>query len=95
MFLLSPFELDNMLTLDVSDVWMNSKVFGETGPAPERPLSDPVTLYRAISITNCSSIYAAAPPPYHYLTGKSLVMTFTNHPNIIQAINVGKFPQSV
>jgi hypothetical protein len=63
MFLLSPFELDSVLTPDISDVWLNSKVLVEIAPAPEGPLSDPVTLYQAISITNCSSIYAAAPPP--------------------------------
>jgi hypothetical protein len=67
---------------------MNSKVLAKTSPAPEGPWSDSVTLYQATPITNGSSIYAAVPHPYYDLTGKSLVVTFTNYPNVIQAINV-------
>jgi hypothetical protein len=67
---------------------MNSKVLAKTSPAPEGPWSDAVTLYQATPITDGSSIYAAVPHPYHDPTGKSLVVTFTNHPNVIQAINV-------
>lgn len=71
---------------------MNNKVLAKTAPAPEGPWSDPVTLYQATPITSGSSIYAAVPHPYYDPTGKSLVVTFTNHPNVIQAINVVRAP---
>jgi beta-xylosidase len=67
---------------------MNSKVLAKTALSPEGPWSDPVTLYQATPITSGSSIYAAVPHPYHDPTGKSLLVTFTNHPNVIQAIKV-------
>jgi len=67
---------------------MNSKVLVKTAPAPEGPWSETTTLYQATPITKGSSIYAAVPHPYNDLTGKTLVVTFTNHPNLIQAIRV-------
>jgi hypothetical protein len=67
---------------------MNSKVLAKTSPAPEGPWSDPVTLYQATPITSGSTIYAAIPHPYYDPSGKSLVVTYTNHPNVIQAIKV-------
>ena len=67
---------------------MNSKVLAKTAPAPEGPWSDAVTLYQATPLTNGSSIYAAVPHPYFDPAGKSLVVTFTNHPNVIQAVNM-------
>jgi Domain of unknown function (DUF4185) len=71
-----------------SDNWMNSKVLAKTAPAPEGPWSEPITLYQAKPLTKGSSIYAAVPHPYYDTTGKTLVVTFTNHPNTIQAIRV-------
>lgn len=59
-----------------------------TADKPEGPWSESVTLYEATPITEGSSIYAAAPQPYFDTTGKTLVVTFTNNPNCIQAINV-------
>lgn len=75
---------DNM-TLDS---WMNSKVLAQTAPAPEGPWSDPVTVFQATPITNGSSIYSPAPHTYYDPSGKTLVVTYTNDPNCIQAINV-------
>ena len=70
---------------------MNSKVLARAAFAPEGPWSDPITLYQATPITAGSSIYAAAPQPQYDSTGKTLVVTFTNHPNVIQAIKVVRF----
>jgi hypothetical protein len=67
---------------------MNNKVLAQVAYAPTGPWSDPVTLYQATPITNGSSIYAAVPHPYHDETGKTLVVTFTNHPNLIQAAKI-------
>ena len=74
--------------IPVLDNWMNNKVLVKTAPAPEGPWSAAITLYQATPITKGSSIYAAAPHPYYDLTGKTLVVTFTNHPNVIQAVRV-------
>jgi beta-xylosidase len=70
------------------DNWMNSKVLAKTASAPEGPWSEPITLYQATPISAESSIYAAIPHPYYDLSGKTLVITFTNHPNVVQAIKV-------
>jgi hypothetical protein len=70
------------------DTWMNSKVLMKTAQQPEGPWSDAMTLYQATPLTNGSSIYAAVPHPYFDETGKTLVVTFTNHPNTIQAVRV-------
>lgn len=67
---------------------MDNKVLAQTAPAPEGPWSGPVTLFQATPITQGSSIYSAAPQPQYDVTGKTLVVTFTNFPNVIQAINV-------
>ncbi|EXJ55494.1 hypothetical protein A1O7_08421 [Cladophialophora yegresii CBS 114405] len=68
--------------------WMNSKVLLKTAQRPEGPWSDPITLYQATPLTDGSSIYAAVPHPYFDESGKSLVVTFTNHPNTIQAVRI-------
>ena len=70
------------------DNWMDNKVLAKTADKPEGPWSEPITLYQATPITAGSSIYAAAPQPYFDSTGKTLVVTFTNHPNCIQGIRV-------
>ena len=67
---------------------MNSKVLLKTAQLPEGPWSDPITLYQATPLTEGSSIYAAVPHPYYDETGKTLVVTFTNHPNTIEAVRV-------
>jgi beta-xylosidase len=67
---------------------MNSKVLVKTAQKPEGPWSDSITLVQATPITNGSSIYAAVPHPYFDESGKTLVVTFTNHPNCIQAVKV-------
>jgi hypothetical protein len=74
--------------LTFRDNWMNNKVLAKVAYSPTGPWSDPVTLYQATPITNGSSIYAAVPHPYYDESGKNLVVTFTNHPNLIQAVNV-------
>lgn len=77
-----------LLNADPSDNWMNNKVLAKVAYTPTGPWSDPVMLYQATPITNGSSIYAAVPHPYYDESGKNLVVTFTNHPNLIQAVNV-------
>ena len=67
---------------------MNNKVLAKVAYKPEGPWSDPVTIYQATPITKDSSIYVAVPHPYYDESGKSLVVTFTNHPNVIQAVNI-------
>ena len=67
---------------------MNSKVLAKVAQHPVGPWSDPVTLYQATPITEGSSAYAAIPHPYFYEDGKQLIVTFTNHPNLIQAARV-------
>lgn len=71
---------------------MNNKVLAKVARTPTGPWSEPVTLYQATPITNGSSIYAAVPHPYYDQTGKSLVVTFTNHPNLIQAVKLVSRP---
>lgn len=70
------------------DNWMDNKVLAMTAQKPEGPWSEAVTLYQATPITAGSSIYAAVPHPYYDVTGRTLVVTFTNHPNCIQAIKI-------
>ncbi|ETI21056.1 hypothetical protein G647_07399 [Cladophialophora carrionii CBS 160.54] len=70
------------------DNWMNSKVLLKSAQRPEGPWSDPITLYQARPLTDGSSIYAAVPHPYFDESGKTLVVTFTNHPNTIQAVRI-------
>ncbi|KIV80939.1 hypothetical protein PV11_08404 [Exophiala sideris] len=70
------------------DNWMNSKVLMKTAQRPEGPWSDATTLYQATPITNGSSIYAAVPHPYFDESGQTLVVTFTNHPNVVQAVKI-------
>lgn len=71
-----------------TDNFMSSTVLAQTAPAPAGPWSQPIALHKQKPITNGSTIYAAAPHPYYDLTGKTLVVTFTNHPNTIQAIRI-------
>ncbi|KAJ9613216.1 hypothetical protein H2200_003158 [Cladophialophora chaetospira] len=78
----------NCLLFIYCDNWMNSKVLMKTAERPEGPWSDPITLYQATPLTNGSSIYAAVPHPYYDESGKTLVVTFTNHPNTIQAVRI-------
>lgn len=67
---------------------MNNKVLAKVAYTPTGPWSDAITLYQATPITNDSSIYAAVPHPYYDESGRTLVVTFTNHPNTIQAAKI-------
>lgn len=67
---------------------MNSKVLIKTAIAPEGPWSESITAYQATPIMKGSSIYAAIPHPYYDESGKTMIITFTNHPNVIQAIKI-------
>ncbi|RMZ88748.1 hypothetical protein DV736_g4021, partial [Chaetothyriales sp. CBS 134916] len=72
-----------------SDNFWNSRVQVVTAPSPEGPFTtQPVLLYQAKPITEGSTTYAAVPHPYFDHSGKTLVVTFTNHPNTIQAVRV-------
>ena len=67
---------------------MNSKILLKTAQRPEGPWSDAFTMYEATPLVNGSAIYAAVPHPYYDQDGDTLVVTFTNHPNTIQAIRI-------
>ncbi|RMZ75339.1 hypothetical protein DV738_g5531, partial [Chaetothyriales sp. CBS 135597] len=76
------------ISLAADNFW-NSKVQVVAAPSPEGPFTtQPVMLYQAKPMTQGSTTYAAVPHPYLDCTGKTLVITFTNHPNTIQAIRV-------
>jgi len=71
------------------DNWMNNKVLMKTAQKPEGPWSEtPVELYQATPVTEGGAIYAAVPHDYFDKTGRTLVVTFTNHPNRVQAVMV-------
>lgn len=72
----------------LADNFWNSKVQARRAPAPEGPWSEAFELYQSHPITEGSTCYAAVPHPYYDPSGKSLVVTFTNHPNTIQAVRV-------
>ena len=67
---------------------MDSTVRARTAPAPQGPWSDTVAIHYAAPIEEGSSIYAAIPHTYFDNSGKTLVVTFTNSQNTIQAIRV-------
>lgn len=71
-----------------SDNFWNSKVQARRAPAPEGPWSEAFELYQGTPITPDSTCYAAIPHPYFDPSGKTLVVTYTNHPNTIQAVKV-------
>jgi hypothetical protein len=60
-----------------------------TAPAPEGPWSEAACIYQATPIG--AGVYAAAPHPYFDESGKTLIVTFTNNPNLIQSIKVVSF----
>lgn len=70
------------------DSWMNSKVLAMVSDCPTGPWSDPIELYQATPLSNGGCIYAAAPHPYYDESCCTLIVTFTNMPNDIQAIKV-------
>jgi hypothetical protein len=70
------------------DNFWNSKVQARRAPAPEGPWSEAFELYQGHPITEGSTCYAAVPHPYYDPSGKTLVVTYTNHPNTIQAVKV-------
>lgn len=59
-----------------------------TSNSPTGPWSKPVTLYKATSLESGGNAYAAVPHPQYDESGKTLVVTFTNMPNCIQAVKV-------
>ncbi|KIV93340.1 hypothetical protein PV10_04558 [Exophiala mesophila] len=71
-----------------SDNWWNSRVLMKMSKYPEGPWSEPITLYQATPAQKGGSTYAASPHPYFDESGRTLVCTFTNYPNIVQAIRV-------
>ena len=71
-----------------ADNFLDSKILTRTAPAPEGPWSEDVTLFQATPLPQGSSTYAAAPQPEFDPSGKTLIVTFTNDPNVIQAIKV-------
>lgn len=70
------------------DNFWDSKIQAKVAYVPEGPWSDPVELFQAEPIQPGGAAYAAAPQPYFDQSGKTLVVTFTNLPNVIQAIRV-------
>ncbi|EXJ94414.1 hypothetical protein A1O1_02808 [Capronia coronata CBS 617.96] len=74
------------------DNFMNSRVHLKTSQRPEGPWSEPpIMLYQAtplLPVEERGCIYAAVPHPYFDESGKTLVVSFTNHPNTIQAVRI-------
>lgn len=70
------------------DNFMNCKVQAKVAMLPQGPWSDSIELFQATPITKGGMVYAAAPHPYFDVSGKTLVVTYTNLPNVIQAVQV-------
>ena len=85
---MSPCAFPRRVLISTADNFWNSKVQARRAPAPEGPWSESFELYQAHPITEGSTCYAAVPHPYFDPSGKSLVVTYTNHPNTIQAVRV-------
>lgn len=68
--------------------FMDNQVLACTSNLPTGPWSKPVTLHKAQPISKGGCIYGAVPHPYYDESGKTLICTFTNHPNRLQAIKV-------
>jgi len=47
-----------------------------------------MTVHKPTPIQEGGNIYAAVPHQYFDPSGKTLIITYTNHPNVIQAIKV-------
>lgn len=60
----------------------------KTASAPEGPWSEPQTVYKPTPVQEGGNIYAAVPHQYFDPSGKTLTVTYTNHPNVIQAIRI-------
>jgi hypothetical protein len=67
----------------------------KTALAPEGPWSEPVTVHKPKPVQDGGNIYAAVPHQYFDPSGKTLIITYTNHPNTIQAIKVVSFLYSL
>lgn len=70
------------------DKFWSCQVLVKTAPAPEGPWSEPITVYKPTPIQEGGNVYTAIPHPYYDNSGQTLVITYTNHPNTIQAIQV-------
>ena len=70
------------------DMFMDNKILAVTSQSPTGPWSPEVTLYVGEPLQEGGCIYSPAIHDYFDGTGQSLVITFTNHPNVIQAIKV-------
>ncbi|KAK5945941.1 hypothetical protein PMZ80_000080 [Knufia obscura] len=60
----------------------------KTALTPEGPWSEPMTVHKPKPVQEGGNIYAAVPHQYFDPSGKTLIITYTNHPNTIQAIKV-------
>lgn len=70
------------------DNFWSCQVLIKTALAPEGPWSDALTVHKPKPVQEGGNIYAPIPHPYFDTTSKTLIITYTNHPNTIQAIKV-------
>lgn len=57
-------------------------------PSPEGPWSQPIDVIKIKPIQEGGTIYAASPHPHFDPSGKTLIVSYTNHPNTVQALKI-------
>ncbi|KAK9489865.1 hypothetical protein V1508DRAFT_426647 [Lipomyces doorenjongii] len=67
-----------------SNNFMDNQILAMTASSPTGPWSSPVTLHKVPS----GAVYSATPHPNYDWTGKTLVCSYTKHPNILQAVKI-------
>ncbi|KAI9739943.1 MAG: hypothetical protein M1818_004999 [Claussenomyces sp. TS43310] len=73
------------------DNFADNLVQAMTSTAPEGPWSESVTVFKATPLQENNFIYAGIGHPQFDTSGKTLVITYTNPPNVVQAIKALTF----
>lgn len=71
-----------------TDNFWNSQIQAVASWLPTGPWTAPVLLYQAKPRQDGGCVYSPAVHTYYDASGKSIIITFTNHPNQIEAIKV-------
>lgn len=66
---------------------VGNNVVIRTAPSPEGPWTSDVTVYTVKANSN-KFAYAGAAYPFLDTSGKTLVISYTNYPNVIEVIKV-------
>lgn len=68
---------------------MDNTVYATISYSPTGPWSESIPLYKATPVKKDGGcIYSPAAHDYYDPSGKTLIITFTNHPNTVQAVKV-------